>query len=401
MHYQVCEPLYTANRNPRCKIVVNQGGTSSAKTYTILQCLFDIASSEPGAVITVVGQDVPNLKKGAIRDAAKIVESNPYFQLQFRDYVNTKGFNKTDRVYEFKNGSIIEFVSYENEQDARSGKRDYLFVNEANGIDYEIYWQLAIRTKKTIYLDYNPSSRFWVHERLLGNDNCQLIISDHRHNQFLSKEQHELIESIDDEEYWKVYARGMTGSIKGLIYPKYKIIETFPTTFPIVYGLDFGYNHKTALIKVAYDKIGKNLFWEEQIYQSELTVGDTIALMKELNIGKSLIYADHAAADKIEDLNRAGFNVKKADKDVKNGIDFVKRNGLYVTKASKGLILELGSYKYKVKDGITLDEPVKFKDDGVDAARYGSYTGFRKNKGIVVSDNIPEAESYDDLLDAA
>lgn len=394
MSFQVCEPLFSANLNSIKKKNVNQGGTSSAKTYTILQVLAILACNDPGSVITVVGQDVPNLKKGAIRDMAKIFSTSEYLQNQVYDYKNTKGYNKTERIYEYKNGSIIEFNSYDNEQDAKSGKRDYLFINEADGITYEVYFQLSIRTRKREFLDYNPTNKFWVHEKLIGNNNTCVFISDHRHNPFLTKEQHDEIEGIDDEEYWKVYARGMTGQIKGLIYPKFKIIDSIPGLFPRVYGLDFGYNHKTAFNEIAKD--GDRLFLHELIYQTELTIGDLIPMIKELHIGKQPIYADHAAADKIEDLKRAGFNVYKADKDIKNGIDYVKRHNLYITKSSTGIISEIRMYKYKVKNDITTDEPAKFKDDAMDSIRYGAYTGFRKSKGLMIAlasnieDNLPD-----------
>ena len=217
MIYQVNKPLYLANRHSTRKKNVNQGGTSSAKTYTLEQVLFDLAIEDPGCVITVAGQDIPNLKKGAIRDSQKIVASSPRIQACLKDYRRTGGYNKSDRIYEFSNGSIMEFNSYDNEQDAKSGKRDYLFINEANGIPWEVYFQLSIRTKKREFLDYNPTSKFWVHEKLIGNDDVALFISDHRHNRFLTPEQHAEIESIPDKKLWKVYARGMTGKIHGLI----------------------------------------------------------------------------------------------------------------------------------------------------------------------------------------
>lgn len=367
--------LFEKNLLSKKKKNVNQGGTSSAKTYSILQVLFVIACQDPGCVITVAGQDIPNLKKGAIRDAKKIVQSSLALQMQILR------FKEADRIYEFMNGSIIEFNSYDDAQDAKSGKRDYLFVNEANGINYDVYFELSIRTKKKEFLDYNPNAKFWCHERLIGEENVSLFISDHRHNPFLTLEQHAEIENIPDEELWKVYARGLTGKIHGLIYPKVKLIDEFPPAIESVFGLDFGYNHKTALIEVG--KFSDRLFWHEVIYQSELTIGDLIELMQTLSIGKKKIYADHASPDKIEDLKRVGFVVSKADKDVTNGIDFVKRNNLYITRSSTGLRKESLSYKWKVNnDGVVLDEPVKFNDDGMDAGRYGSYSHFRKSRDI-------------------
>lgn len=397
MSYQVCEPLYSANFNSKKKININQGGTSSAKTYTIMQVLHIKAATIPNLVISVVGQDVPNLKKGAIRDSQKIISTSPFLQSQLRDYGITRGYNKTERTHHYKNGSIIEFTSYDNEQDAKSGKRDYLFINEANGIPWEIYFQLSIRTTVQEFLDYNPSARFWVHDRLIGKSNVSLFISDHRHNRFLSKDKHEEIENIADLEHWKVYARGMTGKIQGLIYKDWSKIDVMPAFGLPKYGLDFGYNHKTALIQIEHNN--NRLFWDEMIYDSELTISDLIGQMQTMNIGKAPIYADHAAPDKIEDLTRAGFNVHKADKDVTNGIDFVKRNGLYITKRSLGIIGEIMTYKYKVnKDGETSDEPVKFKDDAMDAARYGSYTGFRGPGKMVVAD-VSYDDSYSELDD--
>lgn len=382
MRYQVCEPLYSANLNCTKKYTVNQGGTSSAKTYTILQVLFDIACTQHDQIITIAGQDIPNLKKGPIRDALKIVSTSHHIQWHLRNYHKTGGYNKSERIFEFRNGSIIEFSSYDNEQDAKSGKRDYLFVNEANGIAYPIFWQLAYRTRKRVFIDYNPTAKFWVHEKLIGNADVQLFISDHRHNQFLTQAQHDEIENIPDPELWKVYARGKTGMIKGLIYPRFQVIEAMPPNIPFVYGLDFGFNHKTALIEIAKDDT--RLFVNELVYQSELTIGDLLVMMKDLGLGNRPIYADHAAADKIEDLKRAKYNVYKADKDVLNGIDFVKRHSLYVTKNSTGVRKEIMSYKWKEKDGVPLDEPVKFNDDGMDAMRYGAYSG-RKNKGIIIA----------------
>lgn len=366
---QVCEPLYSANRHPTTKVTVNQGGTSSAKTYTLMQVAGEICAMEHNRIFSVVGQDIPNLKKGALRDFQTIVLSSDWLKSQIVKY------NASERTYYFRSGSILEFTSYADEQDAKSGKRDYLFINEANGIPYMVYWQLAIRTRRNIWLDYNPTAKFWVHDKLIGENNVRRIISDHRHNLFLPQEMHDEIEGIADKELWKVYARGLTGKIHGLIYPNHQIVDNIPLHLSTVCGLDFGFNHKMALIEVA--KETNRLFWNELIYQSELTISDLIQLMKLLNLGRKPIYCDHAAPDKIHDLVLAGFNALPADKDVHNGIMFVKSHQLYLTKTSLGSRKEANSYKWKVdKDGNVLDEPVKFLDDAMDSGRYGTYTHF-------------------------
>ena len=144
---------------PGIDLIVNRGGTSSGKTYSILQVIFLKAYTDPGCVITVVGQDIPNLKKGAIRDAATIVNSSEWLRSQIKFY------NKSDRFYQFYNGSIIEFNSYDDEQDAKNGKRDYSFFNEVNGIAYEIFEAIYVRTTKMTWADFNPSSTFWLTDK--------------------------------------------------------------------------------------------------------------------------------------------------------------------------------------------------------------------------------------------
>ena len=216
--------LFKHNYNATAQVVVNQGGTSSGKTYAIEQVLFTLACQQPKVVITVVSQDIPNLKAGAMRDAQSIVSSSVALQSMIRS------FNKSDRIYEFHNGSLLEFKSYDDAQDAKSGKRDYLFVNEANGITYAIYTELALRTRKRIFIDYNPNASFWVHDKLIGHEGVQLLISDHRHNPFLEDAIREKIEKVrhEDEEQWKVYARGITGKIRGVVLSNWLLCEEIP-----------------------------------------------------------------------------------------------------------------------------------------------------------------------------
>ena len=164
-------PIFEWNYRTTKSIVINQGGTSSGKTYSLLQVLACKAAEQPNQVITIVGQDIPNLKSGAIRDFESIL-NNPFFRSMI------KSINITNREYRLHNGSLIEFKSFDNEQDAKSGKRDYLFMNEANGIPYSVYDQLQIRTTKQVFIDYNPTFAFWVHDKLIGSsDKVEVFIS--------------------------------------------------------------------------------------------------------------------------------------------------------------------------------------------------------------------------------
>lgn len=370
-------PLYDAIMNCDKEVICLQGGTWSAKTYTTLQTLLERSTTEEKKIITIAGQDMPNLKVGPIRQIEQIIADNIAFKNQLKKH------NKSEFTYLFKTDSIIEFKSYENFQDAKSGKRDYLFINEGNGFAYEVAKQLMLRTSIQSFVDFNPDAEFWLHEHYKGNPKAQWFYSDHRHNPFVPQKIRDEIEALKDVDYelWKVYARGMTGKIEGLIYRNWDIVDEFPEDSFIdkCYGLDFGYNHPTALVEVGWTETAT--YWRELIYESKLTTADLITRMRALNLAKSKqIWADAARPDTIEELSQAGFNIKPADKSVKDGINSVKSKPLKLYR-SPGLVKEIRAYKWKTdKNGKPVDEPIKINDDGMDAGRYATYNGMNKPK---------------------
>ena len=367
---QVKCPLFIANMTSRAKVVVNQGGTSSGKTWNILDVFFTLAMMRPNLILTVAGQDIPNLKKGAYRDAKRIWSDNDIYRMYFDKP------NETERIFTCRNGSIIEFNSYSDEQDARSGKRDYLFVNEANGISYEIYWQLAIRTKYKIFIDYNPTARFWVHDNLLGRDDVELLISDHRDNTFLTQEQHDSIEAIDDEELFKVYARGKTGKLEGLIFTNWDIVDSMPKaeeTKLSVFGVDFGFSTDPSAIEHVVLAHG-DLWIDEQLYSTGYTNPMLAEVMRERGVGRSVVIADCAEPKSIAELRASGINAYpsvKGKDSINIGIDILKRYRMHVTRRSVGLIEELKAYEWKKsRDGYRTNEPIGRYNHAIDAVRY-------------------------------
>lgn len=370
--FKVNKRLYNENSDPTARIFVNQGGTSSGKTYCIMQRLISIAVNEPATIITVAGQDLPNLKVGAMRDTETIFSDSEWLQGFFT-------WNRSDYTIKGQNGSLIEFKSYDGEQDAKNGKRDYLFINEANGITYGIYWQLAIRTRRQIFIDYNPSARFWVHEQVLGREGVKLIISDHRSNMFLTDEEHRRIEGISDPELWKVYARGKTGSITGLVFSHFNVVDDLPPMDEwkvSAWGLDWGFSADyTALVHLV---LAHGEIWtDEVIYRTGMTNPDIAQAMKEAGLtGRDEIVADSAEPKSIAELNRMGYFIKPCKKgadSISNGIDILKRYTWNVTRRSAGLRKELLAYKWKTdRNGDMTNQPIDAFNHAIDAVRYAA-----------------------------
>jgi phage terminase large subunit len=300
-------------------LTVNRGGTSSGKTYSIMQVLALKAYKEPNVIITVVGQDIPNLKKGAIRDLQTIISSSEFIQSTIKYY------NKTDRILHFKNGSIIEFNSYENEQDAKNGKRDYSFFNEANGISFEIFEAIYVRTKIHSWLDFNPSGEFWLSDKKMEErTNVQAFQSTYEHNPFLDQSIINKILSYEptpenieqgtaDEYRWKVYGKGEYAPLEGAILKRWKRGK-FNDSLTYVFGLDWGWTDPFTLTKIAVDKKAKILYVKQIAYASNLSMPNILSVIESNCKTDDLIVCDSSEPLNIDQLRQANYNAVKAYK---------------------------------------------------------------------------------------
>lgn len=373
--------LYEANYNATEDIIVNQGGSSSGKTYGLIQALFTHAI-EGREKITVVGESIPNLKAGALRDAENIVDDS----IDLRKLI--KSYNKTDRLYTFKNGSFMEFKSYMTPQDAKSGKRTRLFVNEANGVPYPIFFELHMRTTVRTYIDYNPNEEFWVHEKLIGQPGVKLIISDHRHNPFCLPKIREKLEALkhQDPELFKVYARGLTGKIEGLIFRNYQIVNEVPLGAEfIACWLDWGFTNDPTSFGKVY-RFNGELYCDELIYETGLTNQAISAKITQFGVTPQMeIVADSAEPKSIAEIRQAGFRVSPAMKgpdSIRASIDILKRVPINITQRSIGLKKEIKSYKWATDlTGKSLNEPVDFQNHSIDGIRYVALNKIGKNTG--------------------
>lgn len=377
------------------KRIINQGGTYSSKTYSILQLLIDIAIENNNWIITVTGQDMPNLERGPLRIFNELIRNE-----------NVKPFLISTKLvkgpYRFKNGSIIEFTCFDTPQDAQSAKRQILYVNEINGVLQETYNVLAKKTDYTIFMDYNPSAQFYVHDDLMHKENTITIISTFLDNKFCPEDKRQELFSMYDEyiktnstyalNEWRVYGQGKTGVVEGLVIPHVRIMSDFPhpeymqtwkyknQSYKICYGLDFGYKTSpTALTKNCIRTSDSRQVIQELMYEP-FNAFDMHTKLPLLGLKHSdFIIADPSHAEAIAILRRRGWNIHEAQKppgSVKAGIESMNKHGLDFVYGSENLIKEQKSYLYQKKPGgrYDPDEPIKKNDHLIDGARYAHLT---------------------------
>jgi phage terminase large subunit len=365
------------------RIKIIQGGTSASKTFSTLFILINKAMFYDNLEISVVAESIPHLRRGAVRDFEKIMKWG-------RRYTQTS-FNKSLLKYQFQNGSFIEFFSADDASKLRGARRDILYINECNNVSFDAYNELSIRTKKEIYLDFNPSNEFWVHNELKGEDDADFIILTYKDNEALDDGIVQQIEknrlkaktSTYWRNWWLVYGEGKIGQLQGAVFSNYKIIDTIPSEARLIgLGMDFGYtNDPTSIIEVY--KLNETRILNEVTYQTGLLNSDIAKLLPK-NVP---VYADSAEPKSIRTIQLAGITIKgvtKGKDSINYGIDVMQREDYLVTSQSTNLIKELRSYCWDTdKTGKRLNKPIDNFNHAIDAVRYHEMEtlGMNKNYG--------------------
>ena len=336
-------------------LIVNQGGTGSSKTWSILQLLYFIAKYFPQErIITVCSYALPHLKTGPMRDFDLILSSwgeNPEALK-----------NKSDSYYKINN-STVEFFGIEgNMAKVHGPRRDILFVNEANRkITWDVFDQMHTRTRECSFIDYNPSQEFWYHDMIKDTFEHEFIQSTFFDNLYLSK--NELTRILDKkdkpgfENWWRVYGLGQLGKLEGAIFSNWRFGE-WDNSLPSGHGLDFGFHpDPDAMCRVAVDEKRKLIYVEEEIYSTE----NSLDMLKK-KIGTSvknsdLIVADCAEPRIISDL-QSSFNVRAVNKtkSVSEWLKLMQDYEVIVCGDSPNLEKELNNYIWNdQRAGIPID----------------------------------------------
>lgn len=355
-------------------IKVIQGGMSSGKTFGILTLLISYAQTYKDSVITVIGLSYGHLKDGAVRDFRRILEEVNLWE--------PEKFNRSELTYYFDNGSIIEFRSVD-KMGAHGPRRDVLFVNEANGISYEVFDQLSSRTRDFSIVDYNPSAKFWAHELVEKRpEDTSFLVLTYKDNEALGTreianiEAHKPKEGEEPSNWWVVYGLGQIGSLDGNVYSGWEEMdaEKIDANSKLIrYGLDFGFsNDETALVAVYEMQDGKTGIIEK-LYRKGLLNSQYAPLFRELGVDENvLIVADSARPEAIAEIKAGGFRIIGAEKSrgsVIRGIDRVSER--QIVYSGDNLKREYLSYAWRKKrTGEILDEPQDGNDHLMDALRY-------------------------------
>jgi phage terminase large subunit len=346
------------------------GGTSASKTISILVWLIDYAQRKQSKekLVSVVSESYPHLEGGAMLDFQNIMKD--------RGYWDDKRWHGTKHEYTFETGNKIQFISMDTYGKAHGPRRDVLFVNEANNLDYKIVDQLITRTREIVWLDWNPSEEFWFYTEMLPNrDDIDFITLTYLDNEALDDVTVKEIEAHKhNKNWWTVYGLGQLGEVEGRIYTGWQIIEVIPHNARLERrGLDFGYSVDPAAIVDVYYYDGGYII-DERLYAVGQSNRRLAQFLQNLEDQQCLVVADSAEPKSIDELREYQVSLIGANKgpgSVNQGIQFVQDQKISITKRSLHLIKEYRKYFWKTdKDGNILTIPEDGFDHCLDALRY-------------------------------
>ena len=364
-------------QNSSQRIIVEQGGTRSGKTYNILiWILLGYIGQNTGKTISIARKTYPSLRASAMRDFISIAQSVGLY--------DESKHNKTNSEIMI-HGNLIEFMGMDQPQKIRGRKRDLLYCNEANELTIEDWRQLSMRTTDRIILDYNPSEEYhWIYDEVIPRNDCDFYVTTYKDNPFLERSIIDEIERLQqiDANYWRVYGLGERGQAKSLIFTHDQIDEIPADAKLKAYGLDFGYSNDPTSLVAVYERNGV-LYLDELLYKTGMTNSDISNYIGSLGLDRrDIIWADSGEPKSIEEIHRMGWNIRPATKgkdSIDIGIDIMRRFKITITSRSINLIKEFRNYKYiEDKNGKVTNKPIDAFNHGIDATRYACFMTFSR-----------------------
>ena len=358
--------------NSNKKIIVEQGGTRSGKTYNILLwIIFEYCTHNKNKIITICRRAYPSLRATVLRDFLEILNKNKMYSELFH--------NKSNSEYNLF-GNLIEFIALDQSQKIRGRKRDLLFINEANELYYEDWQQLIFRTQERIVIDFNPSDEYhWIYDKVLPRADCDFYKTTYLDNPFVEDAIKQEIERLKDtdEQYWQIYGLGERAASRSTIF-KYIEVDIIPYNAKLIaYGMDFGYSNDPSTLVSVYT-LEHNLYIKEHLYRTQMTTNDINEFLKKELLSNNPIYADSSEPRLIRELRTMGHNIfpsMKGRDSINAGIDLLKRYKIHILSSSNNAIQEFRNYKWREdKSGRLTNVPEDKHNHIIDPTRYATYS---------------------------
>lgn len=352
------------------------GGAGSGKSYSIGQlAVLSLFQAEVYRKFLVCRKVARTLRESVWAQTLKMLSDYDLYQ-----YCKV---NKSDFTISGPTGNSIIFMGLDDVEKLKSiyGITD-IWVEEASETSRDDLIQLNLRMRggegqERMYISFNPVSKLhWLKDYFFDHTrpDTYVLKTTYKDNPFLSAAYMEQIESYKeiDYYYYQVYALGEWGELGNIIFSNYTVCPVKVADAPFYVGVDFGFNHPSAIIVAQY--IDGEIRVVDEFSARELTNADLIERARDVIPNGADVVCDSAEPDRIEEFNRAGFRARaaaKGDGSLRAGIDWLKQHRILIDESCVNLAKEMQGYKWiEDKDGNAIDKPIPYNDDCIAALRY-------------------------------
>lgn len=374
------------------RLIVMYGGAGSGKSVASAQII--VMSMLQGRNQLIVRKVARTLKRSVFSEVLKALD-----QLEVADLFK---INYSDMTIRCQTGSVAYFVGCDDAEKLKSitppsGMFNDVHIEEATEISEDDFLLIDSRQRgdsklpRRMFLRFNPIRQsHWIKRELFdsGKYECLFHKTTCEDNKFLSDIDKQRYRNYKDQSdyMYNVYYLGNWGVIGGVIFD-YSVATEKPerlTGIKPTYGLDFGWNNPSAIVRVYSDD--SIIYVDEEIYQKELTNERLAELAKRFTEG-SIIYCDSAEPKSIQKLRSLGVSalpVKKGAGSVLSGIRYIQGKKLIVNQSCVNLINELDSYHFKKdKNGEVMEVPELTDDHAIDALRYALEEKMNQSETVI------------------
>ena len=404
--------LETLNSIKENKFTLYSGAVGAGKTILLAHAAIEACLNNPGC-------------KGMLCSLTYTQLTNVVYTvfneelIKYQDLLTNNGINQNlivrkvasngKMIIEFYNGSIIYFLSCDDEMKIRGYTLDFFGIDEPIDVDEKVFTQLMARLrgknikKRFGILTTNPGAEsHWIYQRFFikATADYNTIQTTTYDNEFLPKGYIKAMEEAYDEDWILRFLNGKWGSYAGQIYKKFnpekhtgnytdeeKLNELKKPTYIeknikyYIAGVDWGVRNPSCILTIGVTDekhaVVVNEYYKANRTSREVTE-ELVKLNKKYNYKK--VFIDPSALDLITQCERAKLPAIKGDNHVEPGIGKVKallsKGMLYIDEKCKNLIREMQAYRY-AKDKLNVnpeEKPVKLDDHSCDALRYALFT---------------------------
>ncbi len=368
------------------RFVLASGGVGSGKSFAGIVKLYIKAANHPKIILYAFAPTYNQVRQTLMREFLELADDRFVASV---DNANLEAY--------FHNGSRIIFRSADQEYKFKGVTMGGVYFDELTEVKEEIFTRMRgnIRQRNQplqIWATTNPGTySHWVYKKFIISTDKKFSTHFLRlyENPFLPDEYIEDWVSMKqtEPERYRIMVEGGWGDLSGLVFslpPEQRVAPAYPQLSSVIAGVDFGWNHPTAIIVIDKQKImGRPAYYVIDEFYARRVKADELArackdFREKYNV--NTFYCDSEDPRLIDYLEQEGIPAYPQNKEKGSVFDgiyimntLIQNRLFFCSPQCTKTLREFDTYQWRTEEGRE-DEPIKSNDHAMDAIRAAIYT---------------------------